>query len=69
MRESVIYQDILEEGRAEGIERGLAEGRAEGRAEAQQELAVKMLQEGIIPEVIARVTELSIEQIQKLQAN
>ena len=50
MRESVIYQEILQE--------GLQEGR--------QEMTLKMLQEGVEIELIARVTGLSIEQIQAL---
>ena len=33
MKQSVIYQDILEEGRAEGLALGKAEGIAKGKAE------------------------------------
>ncbi|MCA2703889.1 MAG: hypothetical protein IM504_02870 [Microcystis sp. M038S2] len=64
MRESVIYQDILEEGREEGKE--------EGKEEKARQIAVKMLSAGFpIPE-IARFTDLSpatIEELQRQQHN
>ncbi|MBD2500493.1 hypothetical protein [Anabaena azotica] len=52
MRESVIYQDILQE----GIEK------------RNQEIAIKMINKGINLETIVDVTGLSIEQLQQLQA-
>ncbi|BDI17216.1 hypothetical protein ANSO36C_30180 [Nostoc cf. commune SO-36] len=55
MRESVIYQQILEE------------GEAKGKAETTRKLALNLLQIGMSLEQIAQVTELSIEQIQVLQ--
>jgi predicted transposase/invertase (TIGR01784 family) len=51
IQESVIYQDILEEGE---------------QAKAQR-IALNLLKEGMAIEAIARVTELSVEQIQQLQ--
>jgi predicted transposase/invertase (TIGR01784 family) len=72
MRESVIYQDILEEGREEGEEKGLQKGRQEGKEEKARQIALKMLSAGFsIPE-IARFTDLSpnaIEQLQRQQHN
>jgi predicted transposase/invertase (TIGR01784 family) len=59
MRESVIYQQILEEGEAKG--------KAEGEAETTRKLALNLLQIGMSLEQIAQVTELSLEQIQVLQ--
>ncbi|MCA2592232.1 flagellar assembly protein H, partial [Microcystis aeruginosa CS-558/01A06] len=68
MRESVIYQDILEEGREEGEEKGLQKG----KEEKARQIALKMLSAGFsIPE-IARFTDLSpdaIEQLQRQQHN
>jgi predicted transposase/invertase (TIGR01784 family) len=58
MQESVTYQAILAE--------GLAEGRAEGRAEEVRRVAMNLLKEGILVEIVARVTGLSLEQIQQL---
>jgi predicted transposase/invertase (TIGR01784 family) len=75
MRESVIYQDILEEGREEGEEKGRQKGRQEGLQEGLQEgkeekarqIAIKMLSAGFpIPE-IARFTDLSPNAIEELQ--
>jgi predicted transposase YdaD len=37
MKESVTYQAIVEEGRAEGLAEGRKEGRAEGREEGREE--------------------------------
>ncbi|CAO5040690.1 Rpn family recombination-promoting nuclease/putative transposase [Microcystis aeruginosa] len=63
MRESVIYQDILEEGREEGRE----EGKEEGKEEKARQIALKMLSAGFsIPE-IARFTDLSPDVIEELQ--
>ncbi len=60
MRESVIYQDILQEGKAEG--------KAEGREEALLEVAMNLLNTGMPVEQVARVTGLSVKQLQALQA-
>ena len=51
MQESAIYQDILSEGE---------------QAKAQR-IALNLLREGMTIEAIARVTELSVEQIHQLQ--
>ncbi|MFN7338595.1 MAG: hypothetical protein ACK5TF_02560, partial [bacterium] len=64
MRESVIYQDILEEGREEGKE--------EGKEEKARQIALKMLSAGFPVPEIARFTDLSpdaIEQLQRQQHN
>jgi flagellar biosynthesis/type III secretory pathway protein FliH len=63
-------------GQAEGLQKGIQEGIQEGRKEGIQEgiqtgkreVALSMLEEGIAVETIARVTKLSIEQIQALRA-
>jgi predicted transposase/invertase (TIGR01784 family) len=60
MRESVIYQEILEEGEAKG--------RAEGKTETTRKLALNLLKMGIMSlEQIAEVTELCVEEVQTLQ--
>ena len=62
----------LEEGRVVGREEGLAEGRAEGRAEGKAEVktevAMRMLKAGMSIEQIAEFTQLSLEEIEALQA-
>ncbi|MGJ5632079.1 Rpn family recombination-promoting nuclease/putative transposase [Nostoc sp. CALU 1950] len=50
MQESVTYQAILAEGLAEGVRR----------------VAINLLQEGISVEIVAKVTGLSVEQVQQL---
>ncbi|WP_449419644.1 Rpn family recombination-promoting nuclease/putative transposase [Phormidium nigroviride] len=59
MRESVIYQDILQEGRQEG--------RQEGMQLAKEELARNLLRENISIEQVVRLTGLSLEIVQSLQ--
>jgi predicted transposase YdaD len=51
MRESVIYQDILQQ----------------GLEQKAQEIAIKMINKGIDIEIIVDVTGLTIEQVQRLQ--
>ena len=59
MQESVTYQSLLAEGRAEG--------RAEGIEQGIRHVAINMLKEGMSIEVVARVTGLTVEQVQQLQ--
>jgi predicted transposase/invertase (TIGR01784 family) len=58
------------EGLAEGREEGRAEGREEGRAEGREEgilaIARKMKQKGKTVEEIAELTDLTIEEIERL---
>jgi predicted transposase/invertase (TIGR01784 family) len=44
----------------------LSEGRVEGREAERRSVALKMLTEGVSPEVIAKITGYSIKQIQSL---
>jgi len=60
-----------EEGREEGIERGLAQGREEARAEERCKLRAtvqRMLAEGMSKEVIAKVHDMSLEELESLLA-
>ncbi len=63
MRESVIYQDILEEGREEGEEKGLQKG----KEEKARQIALKMLSAGFPVPEIAQFTDLSPDAIEQLQ--
>jgi predicted transposase/invertase (TIGR01784 family) len=56
MQESVTYQEILRE------------GKAEGKAEAARQIALNMLLSGISVDLIVQFTGLSLEQIQKLRS-
>ena len=67
-------QDAIEtakaDGRAEGLAEGREEGREEGRAEGREEgilaIARKMKQKGKTVEEIAELTDLTIEEIERL---
>lgn len=59
MRESVIYQQILEEGRQEGWQ--------EGQFTAKENIALKLLAKDYDLAEIIEITELSLEQIEQLQ--
>ena len=65
MRESVIYQEILQEGEAKGEVRG----EARGEEKTLRRMVLGMVTEGISIETIARLTQLSLEQIQQIQSS
>ena len=54
------------EGKAEGKAEGKSEGKAQGKAEQTLYFAKKLLQEGHEIAYVARLTELSVEQVKKL---
>ena len=56
----------LEEGRKQGLAKGLEEGRKEGATASKHEVAGKMKDEGLSPELIAKCTGLSIAEAQAL---
>ena len=60
MRESVIYQEIYQEGEVKG--------EAKGRQALRKEMVLGMLNEGITIDTIARLTELSLDQILQIQS-
>ena len=55
MRESVIYKEIKDS------------GRAEGEAKKAREVALKMLNAGMEPLQVAQMTGLTVEQVKQLQ--
>ena len=63
--------EALAEGRAEGLKEGKAEGLKEGKAEGVKQskidIAKAMLKENCVIELIAKVTDLSIKEIEKLK--
>ena len=71
MKESVIYQEILLEGKAEGKAEGIAEGEAKGLAKGKSEtanqIALNMMRSNVSVELIAQFTGLTIKEVQKLQ--
>ena len=67
MRESVIYQDILEEGEEKGLQKGRQEGLQEGKEEKARQIALKMISAGFPISEIAQFTDLSPDAIEELQ--
>jgi len=63
MKESVTYQEILLEGKAEG----LVEGEIKGKTEERTQIARNMLHSGLNLDLISQFTGLSLEDIRKLQ--
>ena len=55
MKESVIYQEIL------------LQGKAEGKAETANQIATNMLLSNISVELVAQFTGLSLKQVEKLK--
>jgi predicted transposase/invertase (TIGR01784 family) len=82
MKESVVYQAILNEGREQGKFEGKKEGKLEGikqgiqtgiqtgieigKLEAIQEVAINLLKSGMSMEQVINITGLSLEQVEKL---
>ncbi len=65
MRESVIYQDILQQ----GVRQGVQQGREEGRGEGEASLIIRQLTRRfgeLSPEVIQRIRSLSLPQLDAL---
>jgi hypothetical protein len=56
---SITYEQI----EAEILERGEARGRKEGSQERARSIALEMLREGIDPTMVARITQLPIDQL------
>jgi predicted transposase/invertase (TIGR01784 family) len=73
MRESVIYQEIFQEGEKAGEQIGkeIGEqiGKEIGKEEERRTVAIKMLQEKIDLAIIARITGISIAELQQLPDN
>ena len=57
----MIYQEIFQEGEDRG--------RIMERAEIRKQMTIGLLDEGLPVATIARLTELSVEQIEKIQAD
>ncbi len=57
-----------EEGREEGIQIGEQRGIQIGKQEGIQQMVIKLLQEGVAVEIIAKTSGLSVEQIEQLRS-
>jgi predicted transposase/invertase (TIGR01784 family) len=59
MKESVIYQEILLEGKAEGI--------AEGKTKEREKIAMNMIRSNVPIDLVSQFTGLTPKQVQRLQ--
>jgi hypothetical protein len=60
---SITYEQIEAEIIEKGLHQGREEGREEGREATQQSIARKMLQEGMNPKTVARLTGVPLEEL------
>ena len=56
----------MERGIAQGMERGIAQGMERGAENTRRETALSMLKEGLPVDMVARITNLSMEEIKTL---
>jgi predicted transposase/invertase (TIGR01784 family) len=63
MKESVIYQEILLEGKAEGKAKGIAEGKTKER----EKIAMNMIRSNVPIDLVSQFTGLTPKQVQRLQ--
>lgn len=64
-KSSVFYDLALKKGRQEGVQ----QGRREGQEATKEQMAKRMLSEGISLDIISKVTELPEEVIQKMKSS
>ena len=72
-RESLkVYWDLnnsFDTAREEGWEKGHEAGRIEGIEEGKRGIALKLLNQGVAPDVIAQASGLSLEELERLKSN
>ncbi len=68
---SWIADDLREEGRVEGLKEAYAEGfneaYAEGINEVREKIAKNLIKEGMTVQKISAITDLSIEQVERIR--
>ena len=63
------YNQGLKEGKEEGIKQGMEKGLKQGVEKQAEESAIKLLNEKVSPEVIAKCVGITLEKILELQKN
>jgi predicted transposase YdaD len=69
MRESVTYQEILQEGRQEGRQEGLKKGEINGRKQGLVSVVLRLLMHkfgNVPPKIQARFARLKISRLENL---
>ena len=69
MRESAVYQEILQEGRQEGLQEGLQEGRQEGLLEGKLKTIPLLTKLGLTIAEIAEELDLDVALVNQFVAN
>ena len=64
---SSAWETGMEKGLQEGMEKGLQQGLQQGIRQERQDIVFRMLEKGMDPEMIADLTGMNIEEIQKLE--
>ncbi|MBN3943561.1 MAG: hypothetical protein V7L21_29145 [Nostoc sp.] len=67
LQETRVYREAKEEGRQEGLKQAREEGLKQGREQAKLELIPRFLAYGISIEEVARLLNLTIEQVEQLR--
>ncbi len=67
MKEVLTHRDIVSAAEARGEARGEAKGKVEGKAEKAKTIAKKMLKENMDLQLIAKLTNLTIDEINRLK--
>ena len=57
----------LQEGREQGMKQGMQQGLQQGIRQERQDIVFRMLEKGMNPEMIADLTGMNIEEIQKME--
>ena len=66
MRESSMYQSILDEGLEKGIEQGIERGIQQGLQQGIEQVAINLFRSGMPVEQIINVTGLTRERLEEL---
>ncbi|MFB9278516.1 hypothetical protein [Cohnella cellulosilytica] len=64
-----VLDDIEREGELRGELRGKLEGRLEGELKGKEQIAKRMIEEQLDPDLISRVTGFSLDKIDQLRAD
>ena len=63
------HESALYVGEQKGIEKGMAEGREEGREERNRQIVRSSFEQGLSVTLIAKITDLSEEEIERILKN
>ncbi len=62
-----VVRELMEEAEQEGWQKGLEQGRKEGLQQGRQEVALKLLAEGVSLDVVVKTTGLTREEMETLR--